>query len=154
MDPRDRREYRRRASLSIGFGLSSLPVLVGAFLDPSLLGSSSAAAAQSPNVVRLYLLVYLIGCVLSAAGPLWRPNPLPDVEAVGVTFLIFGLLVNAAAIFVTRGPIAGGLTAVSLLGFAWVFWRRLSDLRRRAIKEPVERIDRRVRDQGKRARTR
>lgn len=146
LDPAHAVEYRRRASLSIGLGLGSIPALVAGLIDPARLGSASAAAAQSGGVVRVWLAAYLFGCVAAAGGALWRPKPLPDIEASGCVLLIFAFIINALAILWTRGYTGGGYTAVSLFGLAWVFWRRWSDLRHASQRE--QRLERRVRDDG------
>jgi hypothetical protein len=145
LDPRNRREYIRRGMLSACLGLACVPVAAAGLIQPELLTGSAASSALAGPIGKAWLAAYLLGGTLSASGVLWSPYPRPELEAAGVRLVLVAMLLNAGAIVLIRGPVAGGLTSIGLIAIAAVLRSRISDLHRAARREPR---DRRVRDSG------
>lgn len=139
LDPQSSREYRRRARAIVAYGLSGAIIGTTGLLHPVLLGSSSVATALETPVAKLWLAVYAFSGAGAALAVIFRR---PEAEIVALWFMLAAALINAAAVIVVRGPIAGGITSSGLLLAAWVLHSRIGDLHAAA------RSNRRVRDTG------
>jgi hypothetical protein len=125
LDPRSPRDYRRRASVIVAYGLSGMVIGATGLIDPDLLGTSSIGSALSGPLPEVWLATYAFGGFLAFFGVLALR---PEVETVGLYLLVAAALINATAIFAIRGPIAGGVTSTGILLAAWVMHRRIGDL--------------------------
>lgn len=128
LDPRNTRVYRRRGRLGLGLGAAGAPIALAGLIDHDLIAQSSAGVTLSGPVDTIWLIGYLLGAILTPVGLLWRPIPRPELEVLGLWLFLGAMLTNATAIVVTRGPVAGGLTAVGLFGLSWVLKARIDDL--------------------------
>jgi hypothetical protein len=125
LDPRQPREYRRRARVIVAYGISAFLIGMAGLIDPERLGSSSIAVALNSHVDEVWLSAYGLGGLLASVGVVTRR---PDVEVAGLWMLLAAALINALAIITTRGIVAGGITAVTVLLSAWVISSRIGDL--------------------------
>ncbi len=139
LDPRAAREYRRRARVITAYGLICCMVGLAGLIDRELLTTSSAVQALSGPVFVVWLTAYAIGGGLAAAGSYCLR---PDIEVVGDWLLLAFAGLNATVIVVNRGPVGGGITAVSLMLVAYILHGRIVDLHQ------VARRDRRICDLG------
>lgn len=143
LNPTNVRMYRNRGALSVGLGIAGMVVSLAALIDPTLLTTSSAAQRLNGPLDEIWLTAYFLGSFTAVAGVQWRPIPRPALEAMGLWFLIFALLVNGIAIIANRGFTGGGITAVPIVAIAWVLWMRIRDLHTAA------RYERRIVDIGR-----
>src|SRR4051812_31539254 len=137
LNPRSPRDYRRRASVIVAYGLSGVIIGGAGLIRPALLGTSSVGTALDSPVAKAWLAAYALGGLLAACGVM---SLRPEVETCGLYLLLAAALINAVAIYAVRGPIAGGVTSSGILLAAWVIHRRIGDLHEAA------RSDRRRRD--------
>ena len=135
LDPRAAREYRRRARVITAYGLICFCVGTAGLVDRDLLTTSSVVQALSGPVFVAWLSAYALGGAMAAYG-VWRLQP--AVEVVGDRLLLGFALPNAITILVNRGPVGGGVTAVSMVLVAYVLQGRITDL------HDVARVDRSV----------
>lgn len=136
LDPGAARAYRRRARVITAYGLICFLVGAAGLIDRDLLTTSSALQALDGGpVFTAWLAAYCVGGLLAAYGV---QTLHPRVEVIGDVLLLGFALLNAAAIVVNRGPVGGGVTAVSLVLVAYVMHGRIVDLL------DVARLDRRV----------
>lgn len=126
MDPAAARAYRRRARVITAYGLICFLVGTAGIIDRDLLTTSSAVQALSGPVFFCWLVAYAAGGAMAAYGVLALH---PSIEVRGDRLLFGFALLNAAAILINRGPVGGGVTAVSMLLVAYVIHGRIMDLR-------------------------
>lgn len=143
LDPRNARRYRKRGRLGLGLSVAAFPVTLAGLLNPDLIAGSSAGTQLSGPVDTIWLLGYFLGSLLTPIGLLWRPCPRPELEVLGLWLFLGAMLTNAVAILFSRGIIAGGITAIGLLGLAWILKARIDDL------EEASSIERRHGDHGR-----
>jgi hypothetical protein len=128
LDPHNAKAYRRRGRLSSRLGLGAIPIAAAALIDPTRLKGGAIAQTLGGPLDTIWLIMYLAGGILAAAGVLWRPIPRPELEVAGVWLLIGAMLINGLAIVAVRGPVAGLLTALGLFVIADVLYARARDL--------------------------
>lgn len=143
LDPGSPRDYRRRATVIVAYGLSGVVLGTAGLLRRDLLGTSSIGAALKGPVDELWLLTFAVAGALAAFGVLALR---PQIEIIGDWLLMAGTLINALAIVTVRGPLAGGVSSSAILLTSWVLWRRIADLHEAAHS------DRRIVDMGQQAR--
>lgn len=146
LDPHHPREYRRRGAPIAAFGLSGVVLGFTGLIDPTLLGTSSIGQQLSGPIDELWLLAYLLAGLAAFIGVAFLR---PEIEGVGLLFLLAGVLINGVAVVANRGFVAGGVTSASLFFTAFVLWWRIGDLRRaaktdrRVMAVPIPHDDRR-----------
>lgn len=154
MDPRNRRDYQRRAG---GVELAGFLCLIAGVLglaNPHDLGESVLAQQLSNVAQHAWLACYAAGGALILAGLHWprrlSPNtPRPELEGLGLWLLLGGMAINLLVLLTLRGPIPDGATATTVT--AIVLFMRLCYLRLLDLERARGR-DRRIVNLGPRAR--